>query len=224
MIMKTVLAIAAHPDDEALGAAGTLARHAAEGDSVHIAFLADGEGSRGSKDNLAHRQGAAQRAGQVIGAQSVTLHDFPDNKMDSVPLLKVAQHVEKIITDINPHIIYTHHIGDLNIDHRITYQAVLTACRPMPESKIEEIYSFEVLSSTEWSGPEDEHPFRPNHYVDISAFYEKKQKALECYAEEMRDFPHSRSYEAVKALATLRGAHVGVQKAESFMVVRTIKR
>lgn len=222
--MKTILAIAAHPDDEALGAAGTLARHAAEGDEVHIAFLADGEGSRGSKDNLAERQSAAKKAGDVIGAKSVLCHDFPDNKMDGVPLLEVTQHVEKIITDINPHIIYTHHAGDLNIDHRVTHQAVLTACRPMPGSQLEAIYAFEVLSSTEWAGPEDENPFRPNHYVDISNFYEQKKKSLECYAEEMRDFPHARSYEAVEALATLRGAHVGVQKAESFMVVRTIKR
>ena len=221
--MKTVLAIAAHPDDEALGAAGTLARHAKEGDAVHIVFLADGEGARGSTDHLSDRRAAAQHAGGAMGAQSVLFHDFPDNQMDTVPLLEVAKFVEKTIKEIKPQIIYTHHGGDLNIDHQITHRAVLTACRPMPGNQIEAIYGFEVLSSTEWASPDQDNAFRPTHYVDITAHYAAKDKALKHYEGEMRNFPHARSYKAAEALATLRGSHVGFEKAEAFTVIRTIK-
>lgn len=222
--MKTILVVAAHPDDEALGAAGTLARHAAEGDQVHIVFLADGEGARGSVDNLSNRRQAAQAAGKVMGAISVQFEDFPDNQMDTVPTLNVAQSVEKIIAQIKPDIIYTHHGGDLNIDHQITHRAVLTACRPQPDFCVKEIYGFEVLSSTEWASPDQDNAFRPVHHVDISKYYAHKKKALECYDSEMRDFPHARSYEAVEALATLRGVQVGLNKAESFTIIRSIKR
>ena len=222
--MKNILTIAAHPDDEALGVAGTLARHAADGDSVHIVFLADGEGARGSKENLSQRREAAQKATDVISAKSVIFGDFPDNRMDTIPLLEIAQYVEKIIADIKPDIIYTHHAGDLNIDHRITHQAVLTACRPLPDSKIQSIYGFEVLSSTEWAGADQSQAFCPTHHVDITDYFDQKQTALRCYDAEMRDFPHARSYEAVEALATLRGAQVGLKKAESFTTIRTVQR
>lgn len=221
--MTTILTIAAHPDDEALGAAGTLARHVAEGDQVHIAFLADGEGARGSVDNLSKRRQAAQAAGDIIGAFSVQFMDFPDNQMDTVSLLCVSQAVEKIIDQIKPDIIYTHHGGDLNIDHQITHRAVLTACRPQPDFCVREIYGFEVLSSTEWASPDQDNAFRPTYHVDISKYYAQKKKALECYADEMRAFPHSRSYEAVEALATLRGAQAGLKKAESFTIIRFIR-
>jgi LmbE family N-acetylglucosaminyl deacetylase len=222
--MKTILVIAAHPDDEALGAGGTLARHSEEGDSVHITFLADGEGARGNKDNLAQRRDAAEKAGKAMGAKAVGCYDFPDNRMDTLSLLDVTQQVEKIIADINPDIIYTHHAGDLNIDHRLTHQAVLTACRPGSGDKLEAVYAFEVLSSTEWSGPAKDAAFCPNHFVDISKTFDKKQKALSCYSEEMRKFPHPRSPEAVEALAIYRGAQSGFQKAEAFEVIRTFKR
>lgn len=222
--MKNILVVAAHPDDEALGVAGTLARHAAEGDAVHIVFLADGEGARGSKDQLNERRDAAQKAGDALGAKSVSFHDFPDNKMDSVALLDVAQVIEKVIAEVQPHIIYTHHGGDLNIDHQVTHRAVLTACRPMPESQIEAIYGFEVLSSTEWASADQDAAFVPVHHVDISDTFDQKMAALKCYDSEMRPFPHARSYEAVEALAVLRGAQVGLKKAESFTCLRTVRR
>ncbi|HPF47786.1 MAG TPA: PIG-L family deacetylase [Emcibacteraceae bacterium] len=222
--MKNILVVAAHPDDEALGAAGTLARHAAAGDAVHIAFLADGEGARGDKEGLEKRRKAARAAAKVIGAQNVSFYDFPDNRMDSIALLDVAQCIEEIIDQVNPQIIYTHHGGDLNIDHQITHRAVLTACRPMPGSQVEAVYGFEVLSSTEWASPDQDAAFRPSHHVDIASYWEQKKKSLECYADEMRDFPHVRSYKAVEALATIRGAQVGLTMAESFTVIRQIKR
>lgn len=221
---KIIAAVVAHADDETIGAAGTLALHARKGDEVHIIVLADGVSSRGSQDELEVRNQAAQKAAEIIDAQRIYYAKLPDNKMDSLPLLEIVQTLETILETIQPDIIYTHHYGDLNIDHRLTHEAVLTACRAMPGAKTQAIYGFEVLSSTEWSSPIAQNAFLPVHFVDISTTFAIKMQALECYDMEMRDFPHSRSYQAVEAKATLRGAQVGLEKAEAFTVIRQIVR
>jgi len=221
---QKILVVAAHPDDEALGVAGALARHTNEGDDVNIVFLADGEGARGSTDNLSERRIAANKAGEIIGAKNILFYDFPDNRMDSVPLLDVTKCIEDNIQKFQPNIIYTHHGGDLNIDHHITHRAVITACRPMPESTIDSIYGFEVLSSTEWCSPDQDCFFQPSHHINIENYFDKKIQVLKCYDQEMRDFPHPRSYETVEALAKLRGSHVGLTHAESFTIIRQTKR
>lgn len=221
---KRVLAIAAHPDDEALGCAGTLARHAQTGDTVHILFLADGETARSEVADIKKRNTAAHAAAEVMRAKPPILLGLPDNRLDSLPLLDIVQHVENHIENINPEIIYTHHGGDLNIDHRVTHQAVLTACRPMPGSKVAAIYGFETLSSTEWASPETSPGFKPTRFVDVSKQLDIKIAALRCYDDEIRPFPHSRSYEAAKHQALLRGASVGMDAAEAFSVVRELVR
>ena len=121
---------------------------------------------------------------------------------------------------VRPDIVYTHHGGDLNVDHRIAHQAVLTAGRPLPGSAVRAIYAFESCSSTEWSSPAMGPPFVPQRFVAIDAWFERKLAALTCYAEELRPFPHARSLEAVAALARLRGAAAGLGLAEGFMVIR----
>lgn len=223
---KTVLILAAHPDDEVLGMGGTIARHTAAEDLVHVVFMTDGEGARGSSKGAEGRRTAALSALDILGvaAQNIHFHDFPDNRMDSVPLLDIAQAVERHVAAINPAVVYTHHAGDLNIDHRLTHQAVLTALRPQPGSGIEKILAFEVSSSTEWAGPRMESAFIPHLHVDITPYWQAKLKALKAYAEEMRPFPHARSYEALEALATLRGVQAGTPKAEAFTLIREIIR
>lgn len=223
---QTILVVAAHPDDEALGAAGTIARHGAAGDEVFLLFLADGEGARGSLERLEARREATYRAADRMGVarSRVRFLDFPDNRMDSVPFLEIVQAVESLVGSLEPSVIYTHHAGDLNVDHRLTHQAVLTASRPMPGSTVQSIYGFEVLSSTEWSSPAPHTAFVPSRYVDISSFWETKLEALRAYDREMRDSPHARSYRAAEALATLRGAQVGLERAEAFTVIRQIER
>ncbi len=217
--MNKVLVIAAHPDDEVLGCGGTIARHAANGDQVHIIIMADGVAARGETAAEA-RYAAAGKAATVLGAQPPQFQSWPDNQMDSIPLLAIAQKLEAEIAKINPKMIYTHHAGDLNIDHQLTHQAVMTACRPLPMSSIREIRCFEVLSATEWASPSQQQAFIPNCAVDISEQLDIKMMALEAYAEEMRPFPHARSYEAVKSLAVLRGAQMGMTAAEAFVIAR----
>ena len=224
MVNKIVLIVAAHADDEALGCGGTIARHTAEGDVVHAIFMADGVNSRTNSavDELPRRMTAARQAHEILGLQSVKYLEFPDNCMDSVPLLKIVQTLETIIKTISPQIIYTHHYGDLNIDHRITHSAVMTACRPQPEGTVREIFTFEVLSSSEWAAPAKE-PFLPSVFVDISDYLDLKTQALQAYQLEMRSAPHSRSIEHAECLARHRGNSVGVGAAEAFMSIRQIR-
>jgi LmbE family N-acetylglucosaminyl deacetylase len=222
--MKSVLVVVAHADDEALGCGGTISRHVEQGDAVHLVLMADGVRSRtdASDADLARRIEASRRAQTILGLSSTHPLGLPDNRMDSVPLLELVKKLEPIIEEIRPTVIYTHHYGDLNIDHCLTHAAVMTACRPVPDSSVREIYGFEVLSSTEWATPL-ESQFVPNFFVDISQQLRTKLKALEAYAEEMREAPHSRSMKHVEVLARHRGYSIGIDAAEAFEVYRIIR-
>jgi LmbE family N-acetylglucosaminyl deacetylase len=221
---KTVLIVAAHADDEVLGCGGTIARHVAEGDVVYAVFMADGISSRAqaNEEDKESRNAAAEHAQNILNICENFYLDLPDNRMDSIPLLDVVQRLQPIIDKLKPRIIYTHHHGDLNIDHRITHQAVMTVCRPMPGSSVQEIYAFEVMSSTEWAA-QDAEPFVPNHYVDISNQLSTKLAALRAYHLEMREVPHSRNIQHLAHLAHHRGHTVGVVAAEAFVTVRTLR-
>lgn len=218
-----VLVVAAHTDDEALGCGGTIARHVAEGDTVYAVFMADGVTSRAgaSKEDLRGRNVAAENAKEILGIKENFYLGLPDNRMDGTPLIDVVQKLEPIIDKLKPNIVYTHHYGDLNVDHRITFQAVMTACRPLPGSSVRAIYAFEVMSSTEWATPTVE-SFLPNYFVDISAYLSIKSEALNAYHLEMRKAPHSRSMQHLKSLATHRGQTVGVLAAEAFVSIRVV--
>lgn len=221
---KTILVVAAHTDDEALGCGGTIARHVSEGDKVYAVFLADGVTSRpgvGEKD-ATRRAAAAETAQRILGVTSVTYLGLPDNRLDGLALLDIVQPLERVIESISPDIIYTHHHGDLNVDHRMAHQAVMTACRPIPGAKLRAIYTFEVMSSTEWATP-PLCPFIPVYYVDISEHLTTKLNALSAYELEMRDTPHSRSIEHVEYLSRHRGHSVGIAAAEAFMVMRLLR-
>lgn len=229
--MDRVLVIAAHPDDEVLGCGGVIARHAAAGDEVHIFILGEGATSRHQIRNIGGHtretgtlQSAACSAAAILGAQRPQFAGLPDNRMDSVPLLDVVKRVEAVVAEWSPTIVYIHHGGDLNVDHRIAHQASITACRPVPDAAVKAIYAFEIVSSTEWSSAALGEGFRPQRFVDISHILDRKLEALECYASEMRRFPHARSIEGIATLAKLRGASAGLQVAEAFMVVREVVR
>lgn len=220
-----VLVVAAHPDDEALGCGGAMRRHADAGDKIDVLFLCDGVGARNQNtggESSARRE-AANSAAKILGASEPLFLNFPDNRLDSVPLLDIVQAIEGVIGEIRPQVVYTHHGGDLNVDHRIAMGAVMTACRPHAGSPVRSIYAFEVPSSTEWAPPRAEDAFLPQHFVDISAQLYAKLAALDAYKTEMRTFPHPRSIEAVTALAKWRGASAGLEAAEAFAVLRQIE-
>lgn len=225
--MTIVLILAAHPDDEVLGCGGTIAKLADQGATVHVAFLADGVFSRTGNaeappDELSWRRTAAQKACDILGAKSVAFGDFPDNRMDTVALLDITKVVEALIAEHKPETVLTHHAGDVNIDHRRLHEAVVTACRPQHGHPVKTLLCFEVPSSTEWQLPGSAPAFAPNWFVDISATLDRKLSALEAYAAELRNWPHPRSRQGVEYLAHWRGATVGVDAAEAFMLGRQL--
>ena len=221
------MVIVAHPDDEILGCGGTIAKHISEGDAVNILIMSDGVTSRKNHENeikieILRRKQSALRATQLLKCNEPSFFNFPDNSFDSVPMLNVVQSIESILLKVKPDIVYTHFAGDLNIDHAITNRAVITACRPQPGSYVKRIFSFEVMSSTDWHQKSIINPFSPNYFVDITDYLMLKIEALRAYEQEMRDYPHSRSYAAIRALAEYRGASVGISAAEGLYVERII--
>ncbi len=224
---QSVLILAAHPDDEVLGCGGTIAKLADDGAIVHVAFLADGVFSRAGEQivqrlELSARRIAAQNACNILGSKSVSFGDFPDNRMDTIPLLDITQAVEALIAKHQPEMVFTHHAGDVNIDHRRLHEAVVTACRPQQGYPVKTLLCYEVPSSTEWQLPGSGPPFTPNWFVDISATLDQKLTALEAYAAELRAWPHPRSRQGVEHLAHWRGATVGVNAAEAFILGRQL--
>jgi len=222
-VNKTVLVVAAHSDDEALGCSGTISKHIEQGDSVHLLFMTDGVASRSAKvNNKKKRLTAAQGVAEILGVDTLTNLNFPDNRMDSIPLLDVVKEIEDKISQVQPEVIYTHHIGDLNIDHQITHKAVITACRPHPGFCVRKIYAFEVLSSTEWQTPGVE-SFCPNMFIDITDYIDIKKQVLKVYSAEMHQTPHSRSIDNAIRLNAVRGNSIGVDYAEAFVLIRMIQ-
>ena len=228
-IPKNVLVIAAHPDDEVLGCGGTIARLVREGKKVHVLILANGLTSRpahdksNNEDLLKQHHQRAQQAGSLMGTAGVRVLGFPDQKLDTLPLLEITQAIEREIERVQPDTIFTHHGGDLNQDHVITYRATLTATRPLPGVCVQSVYAYEVPSSTEWSFLRFAPHFQPNAFFDIGDTLQVKIAAMQIYQSEVRDYPHPRSPRALQAIAHRWGSVVGLNAAEAFELVREIK-
>ncbi len=219
--------VAAHPDDEVLGCGGTVARLTNDGCEVYTLILGTGISGRYEngdaekiKSEIEELKKQTHAANETIGVKEVFFHDFPDNRFDTVALLDLVKVIEQVKDSIKPDIVFTHCAGDLNIDHQITYKAVLTATRPLPAETVREIYSFEVLSSTEWNYPL---AFSPNVFFDVSDTINLKLKALAEYKSELRELPHPRSLEAVGVNAKVWGTKTGVNCAEAFRAIRILK-
>jgi len=224
-----VLVVAAHPDDELLGCGGTAARLAKEGHSVFFAILGEGITSRPAKREEADPgavkdlRECSRRVADLLGVKELSTHGLPDNRFDSVDLLEVIKIVEGLIERLRPDAVYTHHGGDLNVDHQIVSRAVLTATRPVAGLVVKELYMFEVASSTEWAFQQIAPVFKPNLFVDIEATLALKLEGMRLYESEARDFPHPRSGKALTAIAQRWGSVIGRHAAEAFEAVRLIR-
>jgi LmbE family N-acetylglucosaminyl deacetylase len=214
-----VLVIAAHPDDEVLGCGATMKKLTLEGHDVKVILLGKGISSRHEigeqyTSEVRNLEKATARANNILGVKDIITLDFPDNKYDSVPLLDVVRGFENYVTEYNPDVIITHHGGDLNVDHKITLQSVLTASRP--QGRKTSIYSMFIPSATDYS----EQVFQPNVFVNVEDVFEYKLRALNEYHSEMREYPHSRSIEALEHVAKYWGNRVGLRYAEPFVLIR----
>lgn len=225
MTSKNALVVVAHPDDEVLGCGGMIAKLSKQGTKVNILFISDGLSSRKmSKFKFAKeirlRRAACRKACKILGAKPPIFHEFPDNQLDIIPLLKIVNLVDSSITRFQPNIILTHCANDLNIDHHIVNKAVTTACRPQKNNPVKTLLFFEVPSSTEWQITTKKQAFIPNWYEDITNTISYKIKALKKYKTELRKWPHPRSIKGVRALAEWRGASSGYKAAEAFVLGR----
>ncbi|GIM61841.1 PIG-L domain-containing protein [Capnocytophaga canis] len=228
---KRILVVVAHPDDELLGLGATMHKLIHQYNcETRVVILGEGITSRSDfrdvqkwKKELETHKNNIKEAQKAIGYHSVEVYDFPDNRFDTVALLDIIKVIEKEKKDFLPEVIFTHHGGDVNIDHQKTFEAVVTACRPMKEECVKTIITFETPSGTEWRASSDPKQFVPNMFVEISQEdLQAKIKGMESYEFEKRAFPHPRSPKALEILAQQRGIMVGKELVESFMIIRNI--
>lgn len=220
---RRILVVAAHPDDEVLGCGGTLLNLAKSGAEISTMFMADGETSRNGAgiDEIEAREAAARKVARIMGTLEPSFCRLKDNSLDKVSLLKITKLIHGKIIDFAPDTIFTHSNCDLNLDHRLVFQATLTAARPMKKASIKRLYSFEIPSSTEWAFGRFS-DFSPSMFVDVTTVWAEKMEVLQCYGKEILPAPHPRSEENVTALAKIRGASVGVHYAEAFETIFNI--
>ncbi len=230
-----LLVVAAHPDDEVLGCGGTVRQLTNKGWTAHLLIMTGGVGGRhssaSSDENAAHIKdeqtilaNETANAANILGFSEVSNCDFPDNRMDLVSRADISIAIREKIDTYRPTVVFTHHPGDYNWDHSLTFDGVMMAarCNP-PEFSPQEIRTFEVLSSTERAWQDPSRIFQPNLFVDISCTITSKQSALEAYKSEYREYPHPRSVEAIEILARKRGNEVGLEFAEAFHLVRKVE-
>ena len=226
--MDRVLIIAAHPDDEVLGMGGTIAKYAECGAEIALLIVTDGSTSQyANSPNLEQiietKKNETKACADILGIKHIFYGGLPDMKLDVTPHIKVNRVIEKIIDEFKPSIVFTHFVGDINKDHQCVYASTIVACRPVSKQYVKKLFLYSVPSSTEWNIQTTATAFLPNWYEDISGRYaSKKYKGLECYKTELREYPHPRSVEYLKAADTAEGNRVGLLSAESFILLRNV--
>lgn len=225
-----ILIVAAHPDDEVLGCGATIAKLAGQGHEAYTLILGEGKTSRATSEkasSLAKEikllKKESESANSVIGVKNVFWSGLPDNRFDSIDLLDIVKKVEVVKERIRPDIIFTHHAGDLNIDHQITFRAVITAARPLSDETVKDIYSFEIPSSTEWNSYFKDTAFIPNVFSDVAETIDIKVRAMAEYKSELKEYPHPRSLRHIKELAKVNGTKIGLEYSENFVLIRSVR-
>lgn len=215
-----VLVIAAHMDDEVLGAGATIARHVASGDDVTVCVVCmRAYDHKFDPEVNAQEKAATRRAAEILGYKRIEFLDLKDELLDD-RLLDVIVPLEDCVARVKPDIVYTHHRGDSNQDHRAVFAASLIACRAISSHKVKKLLAYEVPSSTDIAPPFPEYAFQANYYVNAAAFIGKKIDAMKAYVREMKKFPHPRSERGIQVFAEKRGMEIGFEAAEAFMVIR----
>ena len=223
-----ILVIAAHPDDEVLACGGTIARAIDSGATVYCHFLGEGISSRFTEDQYDSqefkeqteiRMAGTKQALDLLGVQKVHYSNRLCAQFDKLPILSIVKEIEAAIEEFKPDVLLTHNPVEVNIDHRVTYHAVEIACRPTGKYVPKEVYTFEIICSGSWMF---DVAFKPNTYVDVGDYYDKKIAAWHCYEGEAREYPFPRSDKGIESLVNYRGVSINVAKAEAFRLVRKI--
>jgi LmbE family N-acetylglucosaminyl deacetylase len=218
--MTRVLVVAAHPDDEVLGMGGTIALHTSRGDEVRVLVVTDGSSTQypGDAETRSRKEEEARRAAAELGVEDYVHLEHPDMRLDTLPHVEVNRVIEEHVQGFAPAMVYTVQ-PDVNQDHRVLFDSVAVATRPVPGQPVRRLLTYAPASSTEWT-PAAVNWFVPNWYVDVTETLERKLAAFAHYETERRDYPHPRSERAIRATAEFHGTTCGCEYAEPFVLVR----
>lgn len=219
-----ILIVAPHPDDEVLGCGGTIAKHVALGNEVYVCIVTRGVEPLFSEEQVETVREECRKANNILGVKGIEFLDFPAAMLEEVPRHKLNDAIANVINTVKPEEVYIPHRGDMQLDHKMIVDAAMVALRPKYEHVVNRLYAYETPSETGWDIPNETNAFIPNVYNDISNYIETKVRALECYNSQLGTYPNPRSVKAVGALAMYRGSTVNVQYAESFELIREIKK
>jgi LmbE family N-acetylglucosaminyl deacetylase len=221
--MTRVLVVAAHPDDEVLGMGGTIALHTSRGDEVRVLVVTDGSSTQypGDADTRSRKQEEARRAAAELGVEDYVHLDHPDMRLDTLQHVEVNRVIEEHVQGFAPAVLYTVQ-PDVNSDHRVLFDSVAVATRPIPGQPVRRLLTYAPASSTEWT-PAAVNWFVPNWYVDVTETLERKLAAFAHYETERREYPHPRSERAIRATAEYHGTTCGCEYAEPFVLVRGVE-
>ena len=223
--MKTVIVISAHPDDEILGAGGTLLKHKKNGDKIYWLITTNIFEEQGfSKERVFSRQREIEKVSEALGAEKVFMLDYPTMSLSTSTLIEMVPKISKVFTEIEPEIVYCLNRSDAHSDHRITFDAIMACTKSFRYPFIKQVLMYECISETEFAPQLPEKVFIPNYFVDISPFLEEKLELMKIYESEVGAHPFPRSLRNIEALATYRGASVGVEYAEAFQLIKYIDK
>lgn len=217
-----VLFTAPHPDDEVMGCGGTIKKYSAKGYETFVLIVSRGSAKYYSEERIKNVRNEARDAHRILGVKETFFMDYNAPELDIVPVSTLASSIAGVLKNLKINILFLPHRGDIHMDHTAVFNAGIVAARPVAEYTVNEILSYETLSETEWAPPFADDAFIPNHFEDISLFFDEKKKAMECFKSQVREFPNPRSTEAMEALAKFRGSTVGFERAEAFMQIRRI--
>lgn len=217
-----ILVIAPHPDDEVLGCGGAIVKYASEGHDVYVAVVTKGCEPLFPESQVQQVRNECMEADRLLGVKQTVFMDFPASMLESVSRYEFNGAFLKLIQDIKPDIVFIPHRGDMQIDHKMTVDAVMVALRPKYDHIVKKIYAYETLSETGWDIPNTVNDFFPTCYIDISDVLESKLEAIKIFKSQISDFPNARSLETIKALAQYRGSMMNLKAAEAFMLIREI--
>ncbi|KPH75931.1 PIG-L deacetylase family protein [Oceanobacillus caeni] len=217
-----ILVIAPHPDDEILGAGGTMAKHKAKGDKVFVCIVTKGKAPMFNEEQVNQVRNEAKHAHKILGVEDTFFLDFPAVQLEETPKYKLNAAILETIRTVKPEIVYLPHRGDIHQDHKIVFDSSMVALRPNEDFKVKEIYCYETLSETEWDAPNVTNAFIPNTWIDITDFIEIKKSAMSVFNSQVYSFPHPRSIKALETLSEYRGSNMGFNNAEAFITIRKL--
>ena len=223
--MKKILVVAAHPDDETLGAGGTILKHKANGDNVSWLIVTNINEKDGyKKSHVELREKEIDLVAEKYNFDNVFKLEIPTSTLSTSSLFNLIPKISNIFKDLEPEVIYTMNRSDAHSDHRIIFDAVMSCTKSFRHPYLKRGLMYECISETEFGPALNENQFLPTYFVDISPYIKEKLSLMNIYKSEIGDHPFPRSMKNIEALSVFRGASVGVKNAEAFQVLKWIDK